>query len=122
MQKKLGQYIWTLRQIEAIKEKLNNETVNSISDEITDNSVDGEGASDDGLQPSQNTLHQLQARLEDEFGNIDSEVLILTKQVCCCCCCFCWCCCCFFVSLFFFVFVFCFLQVYIVGSLLSSYP
>ena len=87
MQKKLGQYIWTLRQIEAIKENLNNKTVNSISDEITDNSVDGEGASDDGVQPSQNTLHQLQAKLQDEFGNIDSEVLILTKQVCCCCCC-----------------------------------
>ena len=87
MQKKLGQYIWTLRQIEAIKENLNNKTVNSISDEITDNSVDGEGTSDDGVQPSQNTLHQLQAKLQDEFGNIDSEVLILTKQVCCCCCC-----------------------------------
>ena len=87
MQKKLGRYIWTLRQIEAVKERLNNETGNSINDEITDNSVDGEGASDgsvdgDGLQASQDTLRKLQSKLQDEFGNIDSEVLVLTKQVC----------------------------------------
>ena len=77
MQKKIGQHIWILRQIEAAKEKLNNETSNSISDEITDNSVDGSEES----QPSHNSLHELQAKLNNEFGNIDSEVLLLTKQV-----------------------------------------
>ena len=76
MQKKLNQYIWTLRQIETLKEKLNNETDNYVSDDVISNNVDG----DEANQPT--TLEGLKAKLKTEYGNIDEQVFVLTDKVC----------------------------------------
>jgi len=76
MQKKLSNYIWTVRQLESLKEKENNETNNYVSDDVIDNSVDGKADEEE-----KTNVESLKSKVKNEFGNLDEEVFALKDKV-----------------------------------------
>ena len=78
MQKKLSNYIWTVRQLETLKEKANNNTSNYVMDDVIDNSVDGK--IDEG-EEGEKSLESLKLKVKNEFGNLDEEVFALKDKV-----------------------------------------
>jgi len=62
-----------------MKKKLNNETVSNELDYVTDNMVEGYEAEDE----QEETVHSLEGKLKNEYGNIDEEVYVLTNKVGC---------------------------------------